>query len=104
MASRGVHVTIDTTAVRAVLGDAQARRVVEMYGEAFAGVARGFAAKATGAGAESIHGKVHEYQGVLESTVSWDRSHFYMYFREVGTWKLPAHPALKPALDVYAQF
>ena len=108
MAARtSVRLVLDKAALAAVLSDAQARAATKAAGDEFAAKARMFAARDTGAGAESIRARlVGNYAGDARyaALVSWDQVHFYMRFSEFGTKFMPAHPALQPALDTYAQF
>jgi HK97 gp10 family phage protein len=99
----GVRVVVDMAAVEAILREPAARALIDEAGRQFAATARGFAAKDTGAGAASIAARPGEYNGQPESDVGWDDAHSYMFFDEVGTYKMAAHPALGPALDAYAQ-
>jgi len=98
-----VRVFIDMGAVREVCREPEARNTAQEYGDRIAEAARGFAAKDTGAGAASITAVVTDYGETVEADVSWDEAHHYMYFDEVGTYKMAAHPALGPALDEFAQ-
>lgn len=51
-------------------------------------------------GAESIGFELTiNYIGRPEARVSWDKEHFYMWFHEHGTSKMPARPFLRPALE-----
>lgn len=64
-------------------------------GEQVADRAAAAAPRDTGEGAGSIRAEVVDD----EVRVSWDRTHFYMLFSEVGTSKMNARPFLRPALD-----
>ena len=99
-----VRVTIDHAALAELLRAPEAKGVVQDAGAQFAAVARAYAAHRTGAGAASIKGTIVTTADGIESDVSWDAAHRYMFFQEVGTTYMPAHPALGPALDQYAQF
>jgi HK97 gp10 family phage protein len=99
----GVRVVVDMAAVEAILREPEAVAVAAEYGDRLAASARVHAAKDTGAGAASIAARPGEYGGQPESDVGWDNAHSYMFFDEVGTYKMAAHPALGPALDAYAQ-
>jgi hypothetical protein len=98
-----VRVVVYMAEVDAILREPEAVSLAAEYGDRLAGAARGFAAKDTGAGAASIAARPGTYGGQPESDVGWDNAHEYMFFDEVGTRKMAAHPALGPALDSYAQ-
>jgi HK97 gp10 family phage protein len=107
MARSKVRIVLDKAALAEVLTEEQARAATMAAGEEFASRARGYAARDTGAGAASIRARlVPNYTGgaAFAALVSWDSLHFYMKFNEFGTKFMPAHPALQPALDDYAQF
>jgi HK97 gp10 family phage protein len=99
-----VRLVLDTAALAALLRGPDARAVIDDAGREFADAARSLAPHRTGAGAASIHGDVVDGPGGPESDVTWDQEHAYMYFSEVGTEFMPAHPFMRPALDRYAQF
>lgn len=53
--------------------------------------------KDTGKGAESIGYELDESGEFWH--VSYSKEHFYLYFIEVGTEKLPARPWIRPVAD-----
>jgi HK97 gp10 family phage protein len=100
--AQGVKVVIDDAAVKSLLTTELARAATQTAGDAFAERARGYAARRTGAGAASIRARVRpatDTPAGFAARVSWDRPHYYMYMQEWGTVKMPAHPALQPALE-----
>jgi hypothetical protein len=60
------------------------------------------APKRSGRGAASIHAEPVLDGPEWTARISWDPDHFYMYFHERGTHKLPARPFLVPALEAAA--
>lgn len=77
----------------------EAADLLEDVGEVVADIAHDLAPKDTGAGADSIHGEVGEDEESAYVDISWDRDHFYMGFKELGTEHESAQPFLRPALD-----
>jgi HK97 gp10 family phage protein len=102
MASKA-RLVLDTKALDAMLGAPQTAAEVHAVADAVAGLARGFAAKDTGAGAASIAARPSRRRRA-SYVVSWDKAHRYMIYPEVGTRFMEAQPALGPALDAYAHF
>ena len=99
-----VRLVLDMAAVDDLARGESARALIEDAGREFADTARGLAPHRTGAGAASIRGHIVTGEHGLESDVSWDLDHSYMFFSEVGTRYMPARPFLASALDRYAQF
>lgn len=61
------------------------------------------APKNTGRGAASIRAEAVLDGPEWTARISWDRDHYYMYFRERGTRQLPARPFLVPTLEELAR-
>ncbi len=90
-------VRLNQGAIEAWARSADAQRVLDGLGEAIAADAKDAAPRDSGAGAESIHHELGVDSDGAYVRVSWDRNHFYMFFSEVGTSKMPARPFLRPA-------
>jgi HK97 gp10 family phage protein len=84
---------------RDLLFSAQARELVDRAGERIAAQAAADAPHRTGAGAASIDSQTRLTPHGWEARVSWTRRHYYMYFHERGTVRMPARPFLRPAID-----
>ncbi len=62
--------------------------------------ARQRAPRDTGAGADSIAGRIVESKdGRVVAAIGPGREEFYLMFHEIGTSKMPATPFLVPAMD-----
>lgn len=70
-------------------------------GDRVARLAADLAPKRTGAGARSIHAELAGAAGDPEVHVSWDRTHFYMLFAEVGTEHERAEAFLRRAANEF---
>lgn len=78
------RVVLDQAALAALASDPQVLAVVRaQVAEPLAEDMRAAAPKRTGAGAASIH--VEDDPDGRGLRVSWDRKHFYMGFRDLGT-------------------
>lgn len=62
-------------------------------------VAASLAPKRSGAGARSIRAELVRGSDEPEVRVSWDRSHFYMGFAELGSVHQRAEPFLRAAVN-----
>ena len=94
-----VRVVNDERAIAAIAGSLDVRDLLVESARPIVGRAQALAPRRTGGGAESIRS-----EPVLDGPdwtvrISWDREHFYMYFHEFGTKRLPDRPFLEPALD-----
>jgi len=85
MAGRHRVVELDEAAIASLTGTPEARELTEEAGREFADTARALAPRRTGAGAASIHGELVQTPDGVESDVSWDQGHHYMYFQELRT-------------------
>ncbi|MGW3608942.1 HK97-gp10 family putative phage morphogenesis protein [Micromonospora sp. NPDC005163] len=99
MADDNVRVTVDERAVDAVVRSVDMRDLLLEAAEPIEARVVAGAPKASGEGARSIRS-----EPVLDGPdwtvrISWDRAHFYLYFHDRGTRRLPARPFLEPALD-----
>ncbi|MBM0275096.1 HK97-gp10 family putative phage morphogenesis protein [Micromonospora tarensis] len=99
MADDNVRVDVDQAAVDEVVRSVDMRDLLLDVADPIVGRAQLGAPKASGEGAASIRS-----EPVLDGPdwtvrISWDRAHFYMYFHDRGTERLPARPFLEPALD-----
>lgn len=94
-----VRVDLDKHAIAELDSDDAAEDLAQDVGDRVASRARHLAPKRTGEGAASIHAETDVDDESAYADVSWDKDHYYMYFQEVGTEKMPAHPFLRPALD-----
>ena len=95
----GVRIVNDKRAIDSIGAGLDVRDLLVESAEPVVGRAQAGAPKRTGAGAGSIRA-----EPVLDGPdwtvrISWDREHFYMYFHEFGTKRLPDRPFLEPALD-----
>lgn len=91
------EIRLDPAAIKAWAGSDDAKAVLNDLGEQIARDAAANAPKDSGGGARSIRHEVDEDAEGALVRVSWDRDHFYMFFHEVGTSRLPARPFLRPA-------
>lgn len=91
-------VRLDRRAIEALKTDDDVARALEHFAGPIVREAQAHAPKLTGAGAASI--RAERTDDVNEETIhiSWDRSHFYMYFHERGTRYLSARPFLVPTV------
>ena len=87
-----VEVVLDREAIERLPLAPDVREMLLQEGERVARESAARAPKKTGAGAASIHPEFILDGDIAEVRVAWDREHFYMYFHQVGTRKLPAHP------------
>jgi HK97 gp10 family phage protein len=99
MADPKVRVDVDERAVDDVVRSVDMRDLLLETAKPVVRNAQAGAPKETGEGAESIRS-----EPVLDGPdwtvrISWDRDHFYMYFHDRGTRRLPARPFLDPALE-----
>lgn len=94
-----VRVVVDERAVQSYARSVDVRDLLIESAQPIEGGAKVLAPKRSGAGAESIRS-----EPVLDGLdwtvrISWDRDHYYMYFHERGTVRMPARPFLEPALE-----
>lgn len=94
-----VRVDVDKRAVEQLARSVDVRDLLLDSAEPIVGRARLGAPKASTEGAASIRA-----EPVLDGPdwtvrISWDRDHFYLYFHDRGTVRLPARPFLEPALE-----
>lgn len=99
MADDNVRVDVDEAAVEAVVRSVDMRDLLLEVAQPIEERVVAGAPKDTGEGAASIR-----REPVLDGPdwtvrISWDRAHFYMYFHDRGTRRLPARPFLEPALE-----
>lgn len=85
-------IVIDSSQIHAIVADPAVRDELLRIGEDVARESAIRAPKRTGAGAASIRPEAVLDGDSWEVHVSWDRDHYYMYFHQVGTRKLPARP------------
>lgn len=93
------HLDLDSDAIADLAADDDAEQLAQEAGDQVAERAADLAPKATGEGAASIHAEVEVDEVSAYADVSWDRDHFYMGFKELGTEHEPAKPFLRPGLD-----
>lgn len=93
------HFDLDADAIADLAADEDAEDLAQEVGDQVAERAADLAPKATGEGAASIHAEVDVDDVSAFADVSWDRDHFYMGFKELGTEHEPAKPFLRPGLD-----
>lgn len=91
------EIRLDRAAIEKWAGSTDAKRILETLGEQIAEDAADAAPKESGEGAASIRHEVGEDADGAYVRISWDRDHFYMFFHEVGTSRMPARPFLRPA-------
>lgn len=91
------QIRLNLGAIEKWAGSTDAKRILDKLGEEIADDATATAPRDTGAGAASIRHEVDADADGAYVRVSWDRDHFYMFFHEVGTSRLPARPFLRPA-------
>lgn len=94
-----VRVTVDERAVQSIAAQLDVRDLLLESAEPIVARAEAGAPKRSGEGAASIRS-----EPVLDGPdwtvrISWDRAHFYMYFLDRGTERIPARPFLDPALE-----
>ncbi|MET8908386.1 HK97-gp10 family putative phage morphogenesis protein [Micromonospora sp. NPDC004551] len=94
-----VRVDVHERAVREVASSEDLRDLLMETGEPIEQRAAGLAPKRTGAGAASIRREPVLDGFAWTVRISWDREHYYMYFHDRGTERLPARPFLEPALE-----
>lgn len=92
------RIVLNRGAIEAI-GKQPAASILDDIGAQVAGRAAMQAPKRTGAGAASIHQETSVDEQSAVSRISWDDKHFYLYFHELGTSRMPARPFLRPALD-----
>lgn len=92
------QIRLDPAAIAKWAGSTDAKRILAALGEQVANDAKANAPRESGAGAESIHHEIGEDAEGAYVRVSWDSDHFYMFFHEVGTSRMPARPFLRPAV------
>lgn len=90
---------IDDAAVAALGREPGAVNLARQAGADLADLARSYAPHSTGAGAASISGELVNTGEAIESEVSWDDEHHYMWFRDAGTIYQPADRFMERALD-----
>lgn len=99
MAGPKVRLDVDEREIEQLVRSVDVRELLLDSAEPIVGRARLGAPEASGEGAASIR-----REAVLDGPdwtvrISWDRDHFYMYFHDRGTVRLPARPFLEPALE-----
>jgi len=94
-----VKVVVDERAVKELASDPKMGQEMLRLAAPVAREARARALKRTGRGAASIHPEQARDGDEQTVHIGWDRDHFYMYFHEKGTRKLPARPFLVPTLE-----
>jgi HK97 gp10 family phage protein len=98
-----VRIHLDQAAIAALAHTPEMRALIGEIGDRVADGARSGAPHRTGAGAASIRPQLADEPTGWVADITWDQSHHYMYYHEVGTRYLPARPFLAPALDRYAR-
>lgn len=93
------RIEINQRAIDALAREAEVRAALLDVAEPRVRRARLRAPRQTGAGAASIRAEAVLDGPMWEVRAGWDRAHYYMYFHEHGTEKLPARPFLLPAFD-----
>lgn len=94
-----VRVVVHDAAIEDLLRDPGVRRGLMEQSFPVVSQARGRAPKNTGRGAASIRAEPVLDGPEWTVRISWDREHFYMYFKERGTQSLPPRPFLVPTLE-----
>lgn len=95
----GFRLQLDADAIADLGFSDEVADLAQDVGDQVAERAAELAPKRTGAGAASIHAELGEDEDGAYADVSWDRDHFYMGFKELGTEHEPAQPFLRPALE-----
>lgn len=80
------------------------RDLLQRLGDDIAEDARRDAPKRSGEGATSIHAETGTDADGPFVRVSWDQTHFYMVFSELGTSRQPATPFLRPAAQTRRRY
>ncbi|MBM0257053.1 HK97-gp10 family putative phage morphogenesis protein [Micromonospora sp. 4G55] len=99
MADDNVRVHVDERAIREIAASADVRDLLMESGEPIEVAAKAGAPKRTGEGAASIRREPVLDVATWAVRISWDRAHYYLYFHDRGTERLPARPFLEPALE-----
>lgn len=95
----GVSVLTNFAEIQATLLEPWFGELLEAYGQQVATRARANAPKRSGAGAASIHVEVVIERGELVALISWDETHAYMRFTDLGTRYISARHYLEQALN-----
>lgn len=83
---------------------AEAEALLKRVGDDIAADAAAAAPKRTGEGAASIHAETGTDTDGPYVLVSWDKTHFYMAFHELGTSRQSATPFLRPAAQKHRRY
>jgi HK97 gp10 family phage protein len=92
------RVVLNRAAIQALGHRPSLREKLIHVAQVIATRAQGLAPKRSGAGAASIHVVSVETAEGWTVRVSWDATHRYMLFQEVGTSTMQPRPFLRPAL------
>lgn len=94
-----VRVDVDVAAVRSIVSSDDMRDFLMEEAKPVVARAQLLAPKKTGAGAASIRSEPVVDFDEWTVRVSWDRDHYYLYFRDRGTVYQSAAPFLEQALE-----
>ncbi|WP_422751345.1 HK97-gp10 family putative phage morphogenesis protein [Micromonospora sp. WMMD1219] len=94
-----VRIVVHERAIREYAAGGDVADLLMEAGEPVEGYAKAGAPKRSGEGAESIR-REPVLDGFVQTVrISWDRTHYYLYFHDRGTEHLPARPFMEPALE-----